>query len=338
MSKISVLVAVYNAAQWLPTCLDSLLGQTWPEIEAVCIDDASTDASPRILADYARRDSRVKVLTLSENHGQAYARRAGQALCSGDFVTTLDADDWLSADALAQAMDVFARHPQTDCVLLDVREVYPDGREEPYRWHYATPTATPRPDGSFEVMSGREAFEASLDWGIHGLYVARARLYRDHPVDTSCRYYSDDNTTRLHYWASREVRCCSGRYYYRQLPTSTTHRVGTHRMDWMKATASMKRQMEQMKAGDEALNRNEWERWKVVVDCYGFYVAHRGELSPAERDFCIDAIRQAWSTMEPRRLKGRPTWKLGWHVHPGHWLLFRIEEEAYFALRRLLRR
>ena len=62
---ISVLLPVYNAEKYLRQCLDSVLSQTLRDIEVICVDDASTDGSPAILADYARRDDRVKVITNS---------------------------------------------------------------------------------------------------------------------------------------------------------------------------------------------------------------------------------------------------------------------------------
>ena len=64
MAEVTVLVAVYNAAAFLPRCLDSLTGQSMSDIQIVCIDDASTDGSLQVLSDYARRDPRVRVVDL----------------------------------------------------------------------------------------------------------------------------------------------------------------------------------------------------------------------------------------------------------------------------------
>ena len=67
MPKVSVLVAVYNAEIFLPQCLDSLMSQTLTDIQVICVDDASTDGSLRLLQEYANRDSRMEVLPLQEN-------------------------------------------------------------------------------------------------------------------------------------------------------------------------------------------------------------------------------------------------------------------------------
>ena len=63
MVRVSVIVPVYNEERYLKQCLDSLRGQTLEEMEIICVDDGSTDSSPQILAEYARKDSRIKVLT-----------------------------------------------------------------------------------------------------------------------------------------------------------------------------------------------------------------------------------------------------------------------------------
>ena len=100
MPKVTVLVAVYNAERFLPQCLDSLLAQTMSDFQVICIDDASTDRSLQVLNTYALRDLRIEVVRLLENRGQAHARNEGLKQAEGDIVCMLDADDWLSADAL----------------------------------------------------------------------------------------------------------------------------------------------------------------------------------------------------------------------------------------------
>ena len=80
MSRVSVLVAAYNAEKWLRQCLDSLLNQTMSDWIAVCADDASTDSTPEILAEYASRDSRIRYVRLQTNSGIAKARNAALAL------------------------------------------------------------------------------------------------------------------------------------------------------------------------------------------------------------------------------------------------------------------
>ena len=69
MPKVSVIIPVYNVEKYLGECLDSVLGQTMKEIEVLCVDDGSTDDSAKVLADYAAKDARVKVISYAESLG-----------------------------------------------------------------------------------------------------------------------------------------------------------------------------------------------------------------------------------------------------------------------------
>ena len=107
LAKVSILVAVYNAEQWLSACLQSLLSQTMSAIEVICVDDASTDRSPLLLEDFAKRDSRIKVVHLDTNSGQAHARNVALEKARGELICFVDSDDWLAPDALEKAVAVF---------------------------------------------------------------------------------------------------------------------------------------------------------------------------------------------------------------------------------------
>ena len=97
---VSVIVPVYNVEKYLAACLDSALMQTLSPLEIVCVDDGSTDASPAILAEYARRDARIVALR-QPNGGLSAARNAGMAAARGEYLLFLDSDDTLAApDAL----------------------------------------------------------------------------------------------------------------------------------------------------------------------------------------------------------------------------------------------
>lgn len=91
---VSVIVPVFNAQTHLRHCLDSLLGQSHSELEVIAVDDGSTDGSANILQEFARKDARVRVLT-QPNRGVSAARNVGLDEANGDYVSFVDADDWL---------------------------------------------------------------------------------------------------------------------------------------------------------------------------------------------------------------------------------------------------
>lgn len=317
---VTVLVAVYNSEAFLRQCLDSLCAQTMDSVQIVCVDDASTDGSLAILRDYAARDGRVEVIALSENHGLAYARNKALERARGRYVCFLDSDDWMSADSLEQACRTFGADDTLDALLFDTVYVYPD-REETY------------PMEPFSRMSGKAAFEASLTWKIHGVYIVRAEIHKRFPYDDSARAYSDDNTTRLHYYVSRQVGCCKGRYYYRQHEGSVTHKPSARRFDYLRANASMKRMLLELGAEDRIVTLYENVRWLNVVDSMYFIYRNRNVLSPEDIDSGEELIRQTWQGIEVGRLTARNRWKFGYMPLRLSWRLFRMQERIYFWLK-----
>ena len=96
--KVSVIIPVYNTAEFLPQCLDSVINQTLKDIEIICIDDGSTDNSLQILQEYAKKDDRIIVLT-QENQKQGAARNKGLSIARGEYIQFVDSDDYLVKDA-----------------------------------------------------------------------------------------------------------------------------------------------------------------------------------------------------------------------------------------------
>lgn len=115
--KISVVIPVYNLEAYLMECLDSVAGQSFTDWECICVDDGSTDGSAGILDDYARRDTRFRVVH-QENKGVGFARNAALDLISGDFVFFLDGDDLLINSAVFELFVKTIRQLDETCLVL----------------------------------------------------------------------------------------------------------------------------------------------------------------------------------------------------------------------------
>lgn len=103
--KVSVVVAVYNAAPFLRQCLDSIVNQTLKNLEIICVNDGSNDDSGVILAGYAASDRRIKILSKeNEGLGGAPARNLGLSQATGDYVSILDSDDFFEPTMLEKAV------------------------------------------------------------------------------------------------------------------------------------------------------------------------------------------------------------------------------------------
>ena len=131
--KVSIIVPVYNVEKYLDRCMESLLNQTLKDIEIILVDDGSPDNCPQMCDDYAKTDSRVKVVHKA-NAGLGYARNSGLDVASGEYVAFVDSDDYVDTkiyeSLLLEAENsgadvVFCKYytEQTDGTWVDCDEV-----------------------------------------------------------------------------------------------------------------------------------------------------------------------------------------------------------------------
>ncbi len=130
---LSVIIPVHNAERYLARCLDSVLGQSFRDLEVLCVDDGSTDASSDILRACAQRDSRLCVIT-QENRGVSAARNAGLDAARGAWISFVDCDDELLPDAYARLLEDCGDEDFMRFGAEEVREL--DGTPVPVRSGY----------------------------------------------------------------------------------------------------------------------------------------------------------------------------------------------------------
>ena len=122
--KISIIIPAYNSENYIERCLDSVLSQEGAELDVIVINDGSADSTGEILEKYK---DRVNVVSMEKNSGVSAARNKGLSLIKGDFVMFLDADDYLSEDAVIVLKETLEK-TGADIVKFRCRLVYPDGR------------------------------------------------------------------------------------------------------------------------------------------------------------------------------------------------------------------
>lgn len=103
--KISVIIPIYNVSQFLKEALDSIVEQTYRDIEIICINDGSTDNSLKIIEEYAKKDTRI-IIVSQENQGLYATRQNGIKIATGDYVVFMDGDDWLDRCACEKIVDL----------------------------------------------------------------------------------------------------------------------------------------------------------------------------------------------------------------------------------------
>ncbi len=174
--KVSVIIPVYNAAQYLGKCLDSILGQTLSasELEVICVNDGSTDSSPDVLARYAAANANLRVLH-RENGGSSMARNDGLDAATGEYILFVDSDDWLLHPGVIEALYAQASEQRLDELFFNAEVSYEDdathARHRSFDRLYTRkrdyPDVLDGP-GMFELLCGNGDFVCSV-W---------SRLYR----------------------------------------------------------------------------------------------------------------------------------------------------------------
>ena len=125
MHTISVIVPIYNAAPYLARCIESLIHQPHQALQIILINDGSTDNSLAVAEQYAAQDSRIQVYSLPTNQGQSVARNLGLQHANGEYISFVDADDYIDNDFYTYMLQNISN---LDCVQIGYRRVTKEGK------------------------------------------------------------------------------------------------------------------------------------------------------------------------------------------------------------------
>lgn len=215
MPLVSIIIPVYNAASFLPRCMDSILSQTETNFEVILSDDGSTDNSLSLCQEYARKYPFVNVIHHA-NRGPAHARNIAVAQAKGEYITFVDADDWLAPDFLEELLRV-ARKYEADLTCCNLALSYADG--------YSQPVQAPLPEGT--VAQPAAIWHGIVSMGF-GAFLCnklfKRRLFDNFKMKENTFYEDYDAGIRLLARARRIAYTPKPLYFYFQgNPNSTTH-------------------------------------------------------------------------------------------------------------------
>lgn len=123
MTKLSVIIPVYNVERYLSKCLDSVINQTFQDLEIICVNDASTDNSLLILQKYKQRDPRIMVINNEKNIGLGLTRNRGMEYATGEYIHFLDSDDWLEQDSYKKLCNISEMFNKPDVIHFEYQYV-----------------------------------------------------------------------------------------------------------------------------------------------------------------------------------------------------------------------
>jgi len=219
---ISIIIPVYNTDSYLCRCLDSIINQTYENIELICIDDGSTDSSGAILDEYARIDKRIHVVH-KNNEGVAVARNTAMSTSKGEYISFVDSDDYISSEMFEKMLGAFEK--DVDIVSCNFSYSYNDGRIERIENKKEVPEEALNPSDMLRYM-----YERDLYRGVSGYLwtrMVRSQLIKG---DDRLVFRRDLDTTDDIVFVA-ELTCRSRKikyinesfYYYTQREGSIVH-------------------------------------------------------------------------------------------------------------------
>ena len=130
MTIFSIIIPVYNAADYLGSCIQSIVNQDFSDFELILIDDGSVDGSLKVCQSWQAKDERIRVHHQKKNKGQGAARNVGLRDAKGQYVLFIDADDAIAEDTLAQNFQILNNNPDIECLQFPIYRKY--GTEKAY--------------------------------------------------------------------------------------------------------------------------------------------------------------------------------------------------------------
>lgn len=215
-AKISIIIPVYKVEQYLRQCLDSIVHQTYRDLEIILVDDGSPDNCGVICDEYAQKDERVIVIH-KENGGVNTARNLGIQKATGDWLAFVDSDDWCDLDYYEKLMDALGDlTPDIFMAGGYIKEYYSDTKT----------IHTFNNDFYVDDRNGiEELMENIIVYGLPWDKIYKVSFFQNNQLsfDTSVKSFDDIWANLQFFCAAKSVGgCISIGYHYRQVPTSIT--------------------------------------------------------------------------------------------------------------------
>lgn len=170
-TTVSVILPVYNVEKYLGRCLDSIINNTYKNLEIICVDDGSTDNCLQILNEYALKDDRIVVIS-QENRGVSGARNSGLEAVSGDYIAFIDPDDWIDKHYFEYLIRPILED-NLDMTICSHQNAYENDAADKFKQSQNTGQLSSL---SFKTFSARELLRSTIHYNYATRKIIRASL------------------------------------------------------------------------------------------------------------------------------------------------------------------
>ena len=265
--KISIIVPVYNSEKFLAKCLDSILAQTYDNLEVVIVNDGSTDNSAVICDEYAKNDKRIKVVH-KDNEGVSIARNTALDFATGDYISLIDSDDYIDCDFYEKLLNSITTN-SADIALCK------------YTLDYENNIAKPEEPGLELFASEHDVKYLFTDKNKVNAYLCRGLfdsiLFKSERYDETIKYMEDLHLfIRLIGKSKKIVAVNEHLYHYYQNPNSATHKLSKDRIN--NQIYGLKKCIALL----ESINKNEYAaslKYEIYIAGLYFYIYYKDKKS-----------------------------------------------------------
>lgn len=227
MPLISIIIPIYNVEKYIHETLGCIINQTFNNWECILVDDGSSDKSPAICDEYAKKDKRIRVIH-KPNGGLVSARNAGFGVITGDWHMYLDGDDWIDVNTCEELVKVINQHPDMDVIFWKFLQEF-NGKSVKSKMNWVC-------QADEQIYVGRQCHNLALNTMIYssGLTTAYAKLINTNWAKTNEIRHDDrlrqgeegvEFTLRLFYNAKKALYLNRYWNHYRYTPGSITKQV-----------------------------------------------------------------------------------------------------------------
>ena len=277
--KVSIIVPIYNVEQYLAKCIESLVQQTYENIEILLVNDGSKDNSEKIMWEYAEKDNRTVCLN-KVNGGLSDARNYGLKYATGQYCLFIDSDDWLAEHAVEVCVNK-VNQTGAEVVAFDMIYVYPD------RETFAT-------GGNFDVLTYKENPEVVLINNSACNKMFKTALFENIEFPKGLWYEDLATIPIVLSKASSVVKVNEGLYYYLQRESSIAHTINPKVFDIYKAIHMVEKAFE-----NTALN----------VQIPKLYIEHGLNLTTIRIKNDADDVIKYWKMNNQHLDEYFPSWR-----------------------------
>lgn len=228
MVRLTFVMPVYNAAEFIEKSISSLLKQTCRDWNLLCVDDGSTDNSKQIIESYAEKDDRISIIC-QQNQGPGVARANAFSIIKTEYVAILDADDTVSSDYVINMLKR-ADETNADIIMPDVKIIDENDNIISDKSHFVNNKL----DEHLIISDPKISFDLSITWILHGWVMMKSSLarlvYTKDNVSFS-KFNSDEFISRLCYAKANIVALCPCNYFYRKNENSLTRKKTVKHFD-----------------------------------------------------------------------------------------------------------